>query len=545
MTIAGATFSPSQAGADTTPLLVVGAYLAAVLALVLVGGRGPGSGRASRDFFVAGRSIGPVLLLMSVFGTTMTAFALVGSTGKAYVSGIGTYGLMASISGIVHSSVFFLVGIRLWAIGKKHDFVTQIQFFRARFRSDALGYLLFPILVLLVVPYLLIGILGAGATVRGVTIGMFPEMFEATRGAVPPWLTGFATCVFVLLYVIGGGVRAAALANTVQTIVFMVVGVFAFFLIADSLGGFEKASHNVLERKPELMAREGLIGFPQFASYMLVPLSVGMFPHLFQHWLTAKSASTFKMTVIAHPIFIMIVWFPCVLLGVWAFGAGVKAPGGNANAVLAALVKTQIDNPWVMGMLVAGILAAIMSSLDSQFVCLGSMFTHDVVVHAVGEDRLSESARVWVGRGFIVAIVGLTYLLSLFPPPSIFSLAVWSFSGFASLFPLVLAATHWRRVTKEGALASVIVASLVWLGLFWRGLVAPALAGESANEEFLILGLMPVVFMVAASAITLVVVSLLTAVPDPEYVDRFFDKPRNPAGSGFVPATSDVRTEVS
>ena len=56
----------------------------------------------------------------------------------------------------------------------------------------------------------------------------------------------------------------------------------------------------------------------KFFTYMLVPLSVGMFPHVFQHWLTAKSASSFKLPVVAHPIFIMIVWLPCVLIGAWA-----------------------------------------------------------------------------------------------------------------------------------------------------------------------------------------------------------------------------------
>ena len=66
------------------------------------------------------------------------------------IAGIGVYGLMASASGIIHSLVFFLVGIRLWAIGKRFNFVTQIQFFRSRFQSNALGYLLFPVLVGLV-----------------------------------------------------------------------------------------------------------------------------------------------------------------------------------------------------------------------------------------------------------------------------------------------------------------------------------------------------------------------------------------------------------
>jgi len=109
-------------------LLIIVGYLFILLLL------GVGSSRlfrgTSQDFFVASHSIGPFLLLMSVFGTTMTAFALVGSTGKSFERGIGTYGLMASISGLVHMAIFFLVGIRLWALGKRNGYLTQIQFFR-------------------------------------------------------------------------------------------------------------------------------------------------------------------------------------------------------------------------------------------------------------------------------------------------------------------------------------------------------------------------------------------------------------------------------
>ena len=198
---------------STTPLVVVGAYLGLLMILGLFAGRFFRG--TSSDFFVATRSIGPFLLLMSVFGTTMTAFALVGSTGKSYEDGIGVYGLMASSSGLIHSLVFFLVGIRLWAIGKRHNFVTQIQFFRARFESNALGYLLFPVLVGLVIPYLLIGLLGAGATVAAISRGMFPNVFE--NGAIPSWLTGLVVCGVVLSYVFFGGLRSAAWANAFQT----------------------------------------------------------------------------------------------------------------------------------------------------------------------------------------------------------------------------------------------------------------------------------------------------------------------------------------
>ncbi len=496
--------------ASLTPLLVVGGYLGLLLILGFVSTRFFRG--TSNDYFVATRSIGPFMLLMSVFGTTMTAFALVGSTGKSYEFGVGVYGLMASTSGIVHSLVFFLVGIKLWAIGKRHNYVTQIQYFRGRFQSNALGYVLFPILVALIIPYLLIGLIGAGAVAKAVTRGMFPDTFDG--GAVPPWLTGLVVSGVVLFYVFLGGVRSAAWANTFQTCVFMVMGVVAFFLIANKLGGVQAASEQLLANAPEHAAREGMIGHWQFLSYAFIPLSVGMFPHLFQHWLTARSAKTFRLTTVAHPIFIMIVWAPCILIGVWAAGAGIEVP--TANAILPKTVVTLVQQPVITGLLTAGILAAIMSSLDSQFVCLGTMFSNDVVLHLAGKDRFTDAQKLWLGRGFIVFVVAVTYVLSLLYPGNVFDLGVWSFSGFASLFPLVFAAVYWRRVTAAGALASVLVMAAVWIYFFWSGL--------EAEGEYLVFGLMPVTFIFLASIATLVVVSLLTRPPNAEVVDRFFAK---------------------
>ena len=103
-----------------------------------------------------------------------------------------------------------------------------------------------------------------------------------------------------------------------------------------------------------------------------------MFPHLFQHWMTAKSARTFRPTVFLHPLFIMVVWVPCVLLGVWAAGlldgAAIIPPkiAETPNSVLAFMVK-KLTNPFLAGFLTVGILAAIMSSLDSQFLCIGKL----------------------------------------------------------------------------------------------------------------------------------------------------------------------------
>jgi SSS family solute:Na+ symporter len=565
------------------PLIIILSYMTLLLTLGLLSNRFFRG--TSRDYFVASHSIGPFLLLMSVFGTTMTAFALVGSTGKSFERGIGVYGLMASISGLVHAGVFFLVGIRLWVFGKRYGYVTQIQYFRDRFDSNLLGYLLFPILVGLVIPYLLIGVIGAGNTVLPVTQGAFPELFPnlATpqwAGGIPKWLSGLVVCGIVLMYVFAGGSRGAAWANTFQTIVFMAMGVVAFFFIYDSLGGLQRAAEvpatitddgrlvqtftvdpdngqvirleepktiarlkdpeqgrELAGRKPhfsrtvvpivfprrdaetgEMVTAERELGVPplMFATYMFIPLSVGMFPHLFQHWLTARSARSFQLTLVAHPLFIMVVWVPCVFIGAWA--SGLMPLGVPPAAVLANMLSQLVGNPVLIGLLTAGVLAAIMSSLDSQFLCLGTMFTNDIVLHAVGRDRFSDRQTIWIARSFVIVIVSLTYVLALVAMArraNVFDLAVWCFSGFSALFPLVLAAIYWKRATKAGAYASVLAAVAVWLYYFLQ---------SGGREYTLPGGVMPVTVALAASAAAMIVVSLLTSPPSEATLRKFFPR---------------------
>ena len=480
----------------------------------------------SADYFVASRSIGPFMLLMSVFGTTMTAFALVGSTGKSFERGIGTYGLMASSSGLIHAACFLLIGLKLWAIGKRHGYVTQIQFFRARFDSNGLGYLLFPILVLLVIPYLLIGVIGAAKTIGGVTgpkktprgmiEGTFPDLFESTGGAIPPWLTGAVICIVVLCYIFAGGSRAAAWANTFQTLVFMTMGVLAFILISNKLGGLGAAIEQAKEgHLVRTVSSEGKVGVPpiMFATYMFIPLSVGMFPHLFQHWLTAKSAKAFKLTVIAHPICIMIVWVPCVLIGLWATGLK-PLEGAAPAAVLAKMVGILVKDPVIVGLVTAGILAAIMSSLDSQFLCLGTIFTNDIVLHNT-KKKYTDKQILLMARGFVLAIVVITYVLAMvLINQNVFDLAIWCFSGFAALTPLVIAALYWRRSTKEGAIASIVATTVVWFYFF---------AKSGFGGEYVILGgVMPVAVCWLTGVVAMVAVSLATKPPSKETVDKFF-----------------------
>ncbi len=518
-----------------TQLWIITGYLALLLLLGFFASR-LFTGTKS-DYQLASHSIGPFLLLMSIFGTTMTAFALVGSSGEAFKEGIGVYGMLASSSGIIHSLCFFVIGVKLWSLGRRHGYTTQIEYFRDRLESDKLGLLLFPILVGLVIPYLLIGVIAAGGVVETMTsagppqvpggpplAGAFPEMFADTNGGVPRHFGSLAICCVVLCYVFFGGMRGTAWANAFQTMVFMVLGMVTFCVIASRLGGEDSLMANLQklgEAIPHDKATRADMSKTKFFTYLLIPLSVGMFPHLFQHWLTAKSASSFKLPVVLHPIFIMIVWVPCVLIGVWATSEYVNAPEAvqaNANRILPFLVKVKAG-PVLGGFLTAGILAAVMSSLDSQFLCLGTMFSNDIVSHYAGRDRFSDRQQVLLTRGFIIAIVAITYACSLAPPRSVFTIGIWCFSGFASLFPLVFAAVYWRGLTKWGAYAGVLATISAWIYFFKQ-------AGWGANRSYTIdlagYEVMPVAAIFLTSLVAMVGVSLVTKPPSEQTLRKFF-----------------------
>jgi len=411
------------------------------------------------------------LLASHTIGTTMTAFAIVGSSGKAFQLGTGVYGMLASGSGIIHSLCFYIIGVRLYRYGRKYGYSTQIEFFRDRFESGFVGLLMFPILVGLIIPYLMIGVIGGGIVISTATVDAFPGW--GANGSVPTWLGALVICLVVLSYVFLGGMRGTTWANAFQTVVFMTLGGVAFYLLSDKLGeqnsfweNFTKLNSQIPD---EAVARTKL---PQsiFFCFMFIPLSVAMFPHLFQHWLTAKSSNTFKLPVVLHPIFIMIVWVPCVLIGCWAMneftlGAAVagKATLPSPNAVMPAMVNRFIG-PVTGGFLSAGILAAIMSSLDSQFLCIGSMFTNDVV-GSLRKEKLSDRTEIWLARGFVIAIVAVTYGVCLATGfgASVFGMAIWCFSGFAGMFPIIFAALYWKRLSAAGVVSGLLATIGSWL----------------------------------------------------------------------------------
>jgi len=544
------------------PALVVFIYLAVVLSIGLFA-RATARGGDAEDYFLAGRSLGPAVFLLSLFGANMTAFSILGASGHAFANGIVTYGLMASSSALIIPLSLFAIGTRLWALGKRHGFMTPVQMFRDRWECGHIGTVIFAVQAILLVPYIVIAVMGGGTTLAAVSGGL-----------VPYWVGGAIVSLVIMGYVFFGGMRGTAWVNTFQTILFLSFGAIAVAVIAVGMGGFHQAIESMLaspSTRP-LLTRERMSPL-YFFSYTFIPLSSIAFPHIGIFCLTARRLEYFRRTIVLYPICMLAIWLPSVFLGVVANNAtNVPAIAAkiDARAALAAAgpalaperrdeLRKQASGDdvilklvegyaplWLASLLGAAVMAAVMAS-DSQILALSTMFTEDVFTFYRGTERFGQAVQVQTGRLFVVVLTVAAYLIALEVPQSIFDLATqYAFAGYSSLAPLLVAALFWRGSTKWGALAvTVWTAAAVAAIAILQSIVPAPLPGASvpilsiAGVDVItrsaagttVMGLLPVVPMTIISSLLMIVVSRLTAAarPGEAALRRYFTESRHSA----------------
>jgi solute:Na+ symporter, SSS family len=528
------------------PAAVVFAYLAVVLGIGLFAGRASERRSDAEDYFLAGRAIGPVVFLLSLFGTNMTAFSILGASGHAFGNGIVTYGLMASSSALIIPLSIFVIGTRLWALGKRHGFMTPVQMFRDRWECGHIGTVIFAVQAVLLVPYIVIAVMGGGTTLRAVS-----------GGVVPYWLGGAVVSLVVMGYVFFGGMRGTAWVNTFQTILFLSFGAIAVAVISAGMGGFRSAIEGMLASPSAPLLTRERISPLYFFSYTFIPLSSIAFPHIGIFCLTARRLGHFRRTVILYPVCMLAIWLPSVFLGVVANRAAdvpsirtkleARATLGSTGSTLSVERRDQLRAAasgddvilrlvdayaplWLASLLGAAVMAAVMAS-DSQILALSTMFTEDVFAYYGGQARFGPAVQVQTGRMFVIALTIVAYAIALRAPQPIFDIASqYAFAGYAALAPLLVAALFWKKSTKWGALAVAVWTAVAVGAVALLQSVVPApppgvtvpvwsiggfdvIARGAAGTT--VLGLLPVVPMTLLSAFLMFIVSRATAASLP------------------------------
>ena len=538
------------------PALVVFAYLGVVLYIGIFAFRTTRQSSAE-DYFLAGRSLGPTVFLLSLFGTNMTAFSILGASGHAFANGIVTFGLMASSSALVIPVCLFFIGTRLWALGKRNGFMTPVQMFRDRWECRHIGTVIFVVQAVLLVPYIIIAVMGGGTVLQAIT-----------NGYVPFWLGGAIVSSVVMAYVFLGGMRGTAWVNALQTTLFLLFGTIAVFVIGRGMGGFTEAMEALLASPATspLLTRERVSPL-YFFSYTFIPLSSIAFPHICIFCMTARNVRYFRKTIVLYPICMLLIWMPSVFLGVVAnqataipaiqtkleARAQLAAPNAALTPTDRARLRAQAAGDdvilrlvdgyaplWLAALLGAAVMAAVMAS-DSQILALSTMFTEDIFAFYQGTKRFGHDMQVLTGRAFVVIVTAVAYVIALRIPQSIFDVATqYAFAGYSALVPLLVAALFWKNSTRWGALASTLWTAVAVMSVATIQNVIPppppgsevtvwAMGDQSiitrgATGTF-VLGLLPVVPMTIISAVLMILVSLGTksfARPGEPTLRRYF-----------------------
>lgn len=471
-----------------TAMVLIGAVLFVAL-MVFLGRRAAArTSSDSEDFFLANRGLKRFVLLAAIFGTNMSAFVMLGVAGSSYHGGV-TVGLMLMGALVFTMPLSFYFGYRCWIVAKRFGYITPVEFYRERFGSDGLGILLFLCFVAWTIPLVLTGVVGGGRALQ-----------SFTGGSVPYWVGGLAVAVVVGYYTWAGGMKGTAWTNAAQTALFMAFLALAVVLVPWVLGGTGKLGAQ-LTGQPQLLARswDGPGGFggslSQFLAFSFIAFGL---PYVWIRMISARSGRDLRFSGMAYPVAIILTWVPAILLGVWGASLIPGLVGPEADSII-FMITGQLLPSWLSAFGLIALLSIVMSSMDAQILTLSNMLSRDVVARYLRTSN--DKTQVRSARVFVLALLAITYGVSLMDLPAVFDLAEFAVTGFAALYPVLIGGIFWRRANKWGAIASVITAQVVvvagYLGAY------PALGG-----------LQPVFWGLLAGTVVFVGVSLATPRQD-------------------------------
>jgi len=406
------------------------------------------------SYFLADRKLGTVILLATMAATNFSAFTVFGVSGAGYRDGWSFFPIMGFGTGFMALS-FWVIGRKAWRIGCERGIITPSELVESLYGSPALSLLFALVMIVFTVPYLALQPMAAGYALEEL-VGL-PYFYGSA----------FVTAVIVL-YTLHGGMRAVAWTDLFQGLLMMVLLVATIVIAANHHGGFVAASRDVMTMRPELFSRPG--GMGQYLpgvwfSYMALWFFCDpMFPQLFQRFFSARDERTIGRMMLFYPVVCTIVFFAPVAVGVLGHLSFPGLIGKQADRIL-PMVAAAVAGDFLAALVIAAGLAALMSTMDSQFLTLSSIFTRDILPRM----RRRQTTTSLPGRLFVIglSLAGLGFAYR--PPATFLQIATAAFTGLAVLFPTVFFGLYCRRVHSAAAILSILCgeATLLVFHLEW------------------------------------------------------------------------------
>jgi len=453
------------------------------------------------DFAVGNRAFGIPVLSLTMSATYMSSFGFMGVVAMIYAHGAGFNGIAIWL-GSICPFLGWILGRRLWILGKKYNYISLADVLGDFYESDFIRLAVAIIGVVFVVPYI-----GAQMVASGL-------IFQIVTGGVIPYVWGsFIFLVITVAYVWMGGIRAVAWTDVFQGIFMFIMMAFAIFIIIWKVfGGIGPAFSAAAANTPKNLTMPGLSGFltiPNLVALQITTTLALIFgPHLILRYYSAISMKTLKWSTIITGAYMGLwnLFTPVIALGAAALMPGYSRPDMIVPNLLFKYLPVIFSS-----IVIAGALAAAMSTADSQLHAASMVFTHDIYEKVIAKKyphlKLTERNIVRFGRLVIIVFGIISFVGSLVTNEFIVILVSLSGGGFMQLVAPTIGVFWWKRATKSGAISAMIGGILVLIILQLKILHSP-------------LGWMPILWSGIVNVVLFIIVSLLTSPPSQVAVQK-------------------------
>lgn len=470
--------------------------------MIYVGLRNASKNNSSADFFLGGRKVGPWVTALSAEASDSSAWLLMGLPGLCYLGGVqeSIWTAVGLIVGTYLSWLFVAKPLRKCSI-TFGDSITIPEFLSNRFKDKS--HILSIVSVIFIVLFFTI------YTASGFVA--CAKLFNSVFGL--NYHAGLAIgLVVILCYTITGGYTAVCTTDFLQGSLIFIAFIVSTLIVVFSIGGVGDAA-NVFKNFQELAGTE-LKAFDGMGIISALAWGLGYFgmPHIIVRFMGIRSNSEVGKARRIGIIWMIISYIGAILIGtlgtVYLKKFGITLDSVSAETVFSETMKNMYP-AFIAGIFLCAILAASMSTADSQLLAASSAVSQDIFKGLIKKN--AEEKEVMIISRFTVFLIALIALfLSLNPNSSIFSLVSFAWSGFGGTFgPLILLSLYWKRTTAPGAIAGLICGGIT--DVVWHYI--PASVAK-------IFGLYEILPAFIVCLVVTVLISLLTK-PDAEVLTKF------------------------
>ena len=469
------------------------------------------------DFYLGGRKLGPFVTAMSAEASDMSSWLLMGLPGVAYLTGLAEASWTAIGLAVGTYLNWLIVARRIRRYSTRLDAITVPQFFSKRWgdKQNLLSAIAAVIIIIFFIPYLASGFSACGK-LFGTLFGM-------------DYLTAMVvSAAVIVVYTVTGGFLAASFTDLVQSVIMTIALVVVLGFGVTKAGGMDAVMANAQSLAGYLSLANihnpstgGADSYSFLTICSLLAWGLGYFgmPHILVRFMAIEDENKLSLSRRVATVWVVISMAVAVFIGVVGNGmtkAGALEQLADAETIIVRIASLISEYgafaALIAGVILAGILAATMSTADSQLLAASSSVSQNLGGEFF-KVKLDGKKNMILARGTMVVISLIAMFLARDPNSSVFRVVSFAWAGFGASFgPVVLFALFWKRSNKWGALAGMVAGGA--MVFIWKYLIAP-MGGAWGIYE-----LLPA-FVVASLAI--VVVSLATGKPDAE-IEKVFDE---------------------